>query len=713
MRIPRALHLVLAAFVTQPVASAVPSKPQPKPSPPVFGAGVTVVTLPVFVTDKEGKPVGGLTAADFEVQDEGKSVRLVGLEEIDATAPLSNLESLSPRLALAARRQFLLLFDLSFTSVGGIVRSREAAKRFVREQLSPADLAGVATFSVNAGLKMLVGFTTDRFQLDAAIDELGVLNIERRSQDPLGLVYDFRLGRPQSAGEPGGGRDADLMEELRDLQVRQGRVEDEAYRQRVAVLTSAMAQLGKMLDGIQGRKQLIYLSAGFEEKALVGAQGADAIRDGQAVTEGRIWDVQGESRFGDASVRSQMEGMLRALASSDTVVHTMDVTGLSVAGDASLEGDAKVSIGSGRESLSQIAIGTGGRFYKDTNDLAGAFGELLEATRRYYVLAFEPEALKGAGKYHKLKVRIREKGYKVSHRVGYTETNPDASPGMLRQLEGAEAIAKGLSGGPIALEALAVPYRNAAGRISVPVVLQVDGRSLLDRGPGAQLALEVFGYAFDATGKVEDMVALTSTLELSKLGTKLEKTGLLVQATFNLPPGRHSLRFMVRDGEKRRRGVHALDVEVPAFDGGARVLYPPLFMDDPATWLVVQATSRSGAPVETPLRIGEDSFAPRIDVNLVNGKTDKVCVMTYDGGKSYEAGAQFQIGAQLINAEGTAVRIGKVALAQAVAELDGFRRFVLNVTPQDVPSGEYTFKVKLTDPADGVVSEAIQPVRVE
>jgi hypothetical protein len=170
---------------------------------------------------------------------------------------------------------------------------------------------------------------------------------------------------------------------------------------------------------------------------------------------------------------------------------------------------------------------------------------------------------------------------------------------------------------------------------------------------------------------------------------------------------------MVRDGEKRRVGVHALDVDVPPFDGGARVLYPPLFMDDPASWLVVQATSRSGAPVEMPLRVGEDAFAPRIDVSLVNGKTDKVCVMTYDGGRSYDPGAQFQIGAQLINAEGTAVRIGSVALARAVAELDGFRRFVLDVTPKDVPAGEYTFKVKLTDPADGAVSEAIQPVRVE
>lgn len=711
MRIPRAVHFALAAFIAQP-ATAVPSKEKPKPSPPVFGAGVTVVTLPVFVTDKEGKPVGGLTAADFEVQDEGKPVRLVGLEEIDAARPVSSLEGLSPRLALAARRQFLMLFDLSFTSVGGIVRSREAAKKFVRELLSPSDLAAVATFSVRAGMKMLVGFTSDREQLEQAIDDLGVLDMARKT-DPFGLLYDSRLNRPQSAAGPRNDREGTLFEMLQEFKLQYDRSQEDDYRRQVGVLTGAMSQLGRMLDAIQGRKQLIYLSAGFEEKSLVGAQGDQAIRDGQAVAEGRLWDVQTESRFGDAGLRNQMEGMLRALASSDTVVHTMDVTGLATAGDASLEGDNRQAIGTGRESLSQIAAGTGGRFYKDANDLGKAFDELLDATRRYYVLAFEPEALKGPGKYHKLRVRIREKGHKVSYRVGYTERNPEASPAALRQLEGAEAIAKGLSGGPIGLEALALPYRNAVGRISVPVILQVDGRSLLDRGPGTQLALEVFGYAFDEAGKIEDMVALASTLELSKLDSKLQKTGLLVQATFNLSPGRHSLRFMVRDGEKQRGGVHALDVEVPLFIGGERVLYPPLFMEDPASWLVVQATSRSGAPVETPLRVGDDAFAPRIDVNLVNGKTDKVCVMTYDGGKSYEPGAQFQIGAQLINAEGTPVRIGKVALAQAVAELDGFRRFVLNVTPQDVPSGEYTFKVKLTDPADGAVSEAIQPVRVE
>jgi len=423
-----------------------------------------------------------------------------------------------------------------------------------------------------------------------------------------------------------------------------------------------------------------------------------------------LWEVQSDSRFGDAGVRNKMEGMLRALTSSDTVVHTIDVTGLATSGDASLEGDTKVSVGGGRQSLSAIAADTGGRFYKQANDLSQAFGDILEATQRYYVLAFEPDAAKGPGKFHKLKVRLKGRGQKVSYRIGYTEAAPDASP-ALRRMEAAEAIAKGMTGGPIAIEALALPYRNADGKVSVPVLLQIDGPSLLERGPGAALPLEVFGYAFDASGKIGDMVALVSSLDLSKVGPKLRASGMLVQANFSLPAGSYSLRFMVRDGEKQRRGFHAMDVTVPAFTD--RLLYPPLFMDDPGRWIVVQATSRSGAPVESPLRVGPDAFAPRMNASLANGRSESVCVMTFDGGRSYEAGAQFQIGAQLINAEGGAVRIGKVALTKSVAETDGFRRFVLNVTPTGVPPGEYTFKVKLTEPGTGAVSEAIHPVRVE
>ncbi len=50
---------------------------------------------------------------------------------------------------------------------------------------------------------------------------------------------------------------------------------------------------------------------------------------------------------------------------------------------------------------------------------------------------------------------------------------------------------------------------------------------------------------------------------------------------------------------------------------------------------------------------------------------------------------------------------------KAVAESDGFRRFVLAVTPVDIPAGDYRFRVKIKDPLSDIIGESEQSVRVE
>lgn len=686
----------------------------PAPRKLEFATAVTVVTVPVYVTGRDGRPVTGLTAADFEVEDDGKDVEVVGFHQVDAAAPPP---AMSSRGAVAARRQFLILFDLSFTSVSGLLRAREAAMRFVEKDLGAQDLASVAAFSSTAGMKLLVGFTTDRAQLRAAVESLGLGKGERKS-DPLGLVYDFMLNRPQTAASEGslgtGGMvdiGAEMQEMLRAQAMLQRQSDAEAYANKVRVLTKAMVDLGRALDSVQGRKTVIYLSAGFDDSALSGAQGTDAFADGQAVAEGRLWDVQSDSRFGSASARSDLAGMMRAFAGSDVVVHTVDVTGLAAGGsDASLEGDVAVKVGAGRESLSSIAKGTGGRFYKDANDLRAVLGDILDSTRHYYVLAFEPADTKGPGKFHKLKVKVRGAG-EVSHRAGFYETSPDlARNPLVQRFQAAEAVIKGVTGGEIGLRTVAVAYRTEDGRLTVPVALHVDGPSLLARGKGDELPLEIYGYALNEQGGVEDVFAMAPRLALAKVGAKLKESGLLVQTAFAARPGRYSLRFLVRDTATGRKAVSTTEVVVPAFDG--LVLAPPLFMDDPARWLAVQAPSRQTGTVDLPFHVGTDVFAPRSEVRLANGRTDSVVVMAYTGQAKYGEGAQFEIKAQLLK-DGTAVRMGKLALARAVAETDGFRRFVLSVTPADVAPGDYTFKVKITDPSTGTVHEASREITID
>ena len=65
----RATRVTLPTALT---AWAVPTvAQQPTPQTPVFGSDVRVVAVPVFVTDKGGRAVPGLSAADFEIEDQG------------------------------------------------------------------------------------------------------------------------------------------------------------------------------------------------------------------------------------------------------------------------------------------------------------------------------------------------------------------------------------------------------------------------------------------------------------------------------------------------------------------------------------------------------------------------------------------------------------------------------------------------------------------
>src|SRR5438094_6154992 len=85
---------------------------------------VSVVEVPVTVVDSSGNPVRGLTAANFKLYDQGKEVPVSSFDTIDFASKQS-MSAVSP-LNPAARRKFLLLFDLSFSKPSSLARAQEA-----------------------------------------------------------------------------------------------------------------------------------------------------------------------------------------------------------------------------------------------------------------------------------------------------------------------------------------------------------------------------------------------------------------------------------------------------------------------------------------------------------------------------------------------------------------------------------------------------------
>jgi hypothetical protein len=93
----RTLHRArwLACGLALALAFAAPALAQKSSSGVVQEkASVTVIEVPVNVLGKDGKPLAGLTAADFELYDNGKKQEITGFEVADLRPPAA--EAVNP-----------------------------------------------------------------------------------------------------------------------------------------------------------------------------------------------------------------------------------------------------------------------------------------------------------------------------------------------------------------------------------------------------------------------------------------------------------------------------------------------------------------------------------------------------------------------------------------------------------------------------------------
>jgi len=116
---------------------------------------VVLVEIPLYVVDKKGNPVLDLKSDDFILYEDGKEQKISHFILIQNDS--LEIASLARRYP-AARRQFFLLFDLSFSSPRGILRAREAGLKFLKGNILPHDLVAVGTSSVTHGIQILTNF---------------------------------------------------------------------------------------------------------------------------------------------------------------------------------------------------------------------------------------------------------------------------------------------------------------------------------------------------------------------------------------------------------------------------------------------------------------------------------------------------------------------------------------------------------------------------
>jgi Ca-activated chloride channel family protein len=118
---------------------------------PSFRAGIDLVLLNVTVTASGGRPVGDLSADDFELFEDGRS------EQVSFFSPTNTALSIS------------LLVDTSSSMEGRLLLAERAAMDFVAK-LRPGDVAEIVDF--DSRVEVLQPFTNDRSLLEAAIERM-------------------------------------------------------------------------------------------------------------------------------------------------------------------------------------------------------------------------------------------------------------------------------------------------------------------------------------------------------------------------------------------------------------------------------------------------------------------------------------------------------------------------------------------------------------
>ena len=74
--------------------------------------------------------------------------------------------------------------------------------------------------------------------------------------------------------------------------------------------------------------------------------------------------------------------------------------------------------------MAELAYGTGGSYFHNSNDLEGGFKRLTTSPEYLYLLEFSIKNVKKNGSYHRLKVTVDQDGLKLQARRGYFAEKP-------------------------------------------------------------------------------------------------------------------------------------------------------------------------------------------------------------------------------------------------------------------------------------------------
>src|SRR5208283_3574168 len=463
-----ALPLVAPAQVPSPApqAPAADSKSEISmhDSESTFQLHVNLVQVRVVVRDHSGKPVENLHREDFEIYDQGK---LQAITSFDVDTPESRRERAAAALKTQAsaapspedakvsipERFVALTFDDVHLAGDDAARVRVAASKFL-QGLLPSDRVAVYCTS---GQCTPQEFTSDSKLLNKAI--AGILPHPLLEPATGASAPQASYGPPIAAASFGSAADFS------------------------SILYAHLAEILRRLAAMPGQRVLLLVSPGFGTNLQDATGFASAMSDSSGI-------IGSANRFGIVINTLDARSLYAPGYLSPANQFTADplVTSQVINASNSAEFESPIV-------LQDFAVGTGGTFFKNSNDLAGGLTRLGSTPEVSYLLGFSPQNQKTNGQFHLLKVKLAGNlKYDVQARRGYFAPSRVDDPKEQARAEIEDAIySQGeIQDFPLELQTQYFTAEDASVRLSV-------GRKIL----GLQLQRKILDFALGIDGVLD------------------------------------------------------------------------------------------------------------------------------------------------------------------------------------------------------------------
>lgn len=562
----------LALLLALPLAAGTPLVATPQedaPAPVLDVVDVVLVNVEVWVQDRKGRPIRGLTADDFQVFEDGEPVEITHMAEIGAppgaagaTQPPA-VEEAAADAAAAARPledppHLVIYFDQMHLGPGSAQRFVKDLRRFVAERQIPA--SRVAILRQDFDLETEADFGSSQDDLDAALDRLAEI------QPVAGGMLDARLAlaRMQQAWEQ-----AQLTRSPCRIMANATRAELAArvpeLSQHFAITLENLHATSRFLAGLPGVKMLVLVSDSLEVRP-----GADLLLFAKNVCPNER-ELDTVTLLGDTvTLQRALMDFTRDANANRVTFYTIQTTGLLTSSTMGPENKAFDINGLRgvdmtlrtlqRDGLVTLAHETGGEAIFNRNSFGKELASIADDMANYYSLAYVPPHA-GDGRQHTIEVRVASDRIPgkatVRHRLGYRDKT--SSEMLDERLEGATAF--GLMDNPLEVRLAAGAVVEAGdGLYSLPLhlLLPTSRVTFLPVASGEQAQLEVQVRASDArTGEVVE-VERTFRPALPPESSPM----LDLQLSLQLPEGVHVVAISVRDLATGEASVVATTVAI-------------------------------------------------------------------------------------------------------------------------------------------------------